>query len=270
MDDVIGTALRAGNKTEAMRVSRQLRALKDEIATQNDDYAEVLRGQRDLFEQEDAVEIGRTVLGKLGNKPRQMLKLVKGMNENQRLSARIGMIDQLINAETKGDPVERIMSFMRTDQQREVLEFAFGGKEPLKSFTKWLKAESIAKDTDRVLVPGRTSDTQRFKMAADDGDGGVADAAIGATKGFAFGGGVGLAGNLMQRLDNLVHGTSKYQHNELARILMSKGKDLEEGIKVMAAFAKNRAGFNQKMARYAGKAFQQPITSTIVGEDNAI
>lgn len=270
MDDAIGSALRTGNKTEAMRISRQMRTLKDEIATQNDDYAEVLRGQRDLFEQEDAVRLGTEIMGKLGSDSSGMLKMVRGLNENQQLSARIGFIDKLIKLEHTADPVARILRMTRLDGQREILEWAFGGKKQVESFKAWLRAEAKAKETDRMVAPGSTSDTSRFQNAADEGDGGLADVATSGMKGQAFGGPLGGIGNIIAKLGNISHGTSKYVHNEIARILLSKGEDLEQGIKATAMYIKQRQLQNRRYAKFTGKAGQAPLTNSFVGDDNAI
>ena len=261
-DQRIGQALRTGDKATAQGLSYQLDKLKGVLADANpgdDAYRALLASQRDAFQQQNALELGTQVLKRMGSEPRLVLRDLKALSPKAQEEARIGIIDSLINADNKADPVAFYRSLTRNDNQRKIMEFAFGGKGNLGRFERWVKREVRATRADALTAPGRQSETARFAMA-DDGTENVGNVFSNAMRGFAFGGAVGAASGAMRTLQNIATGTTKVTQEEIARILLSKGENLVKGTEAAAAYQKARQASNRRRARIMGKAGQQVYT----------
>jgi len=264
----IGQAIRAGDKSTAQGLSYQLDKLKGVLADANPnnaEYAALLKSQRDAFQQQNALDIGKSVLGRMNN-PRMVMRDLKAMEPHQIEDARIGIIDALINADTKADPVAYYRSLTRNPAQREVMEFAFGGKGNLGRFDRWVNREVRATRADVLTAPGRQSETARFAMAEGDAQENVGGVLSNAMRGFAFGGVTGAVSSAVRGIGNIATGTSRVTQEEIAKILLSKGENLVKGTEGAAAYQKARAVGNRRRARLAGKAGQQVFTDQVGGE----
>lgn len=267
-DQQIGTALRSGDKATAQGLSYQLDKLKGVLADANPnsaEYAALLKSQRDAFQQQNALEIGQNVLGRMSREPRLVLRDLKALPDHAVDDARIGIIDALINADNKADPVAYYRSLTRNDNQRKVMEFAFGGKGNLGRFERWVNREVRGTRADVLTAPGRQSETARFAMAEGDAEN-AGNVLSNAMRGFAFGGVTGAASGVVRTLGNIATGTSRVTQEEIAKILLSKGENLVKGTEAAAAYQKARQVSNRRRARTMGKAGQQIYTDQVGGE----
>lgn len=267
-DTQIGQALRSGDKPLAQGLSFQLDKLKGVLADANPasaEYAAILKSQRDLFQQQNALDIGKSVLGRIGKDPRVLMRDLNALPDHAKDEARIGIIDALINADNKADPVAYYRSLTRNDNQRRVMEFAFGGKGNLGRFERWVNREVRSTRADVLTAPGRQSETARFAMAEGDTAENVGTVLQNAMRGFAFGGGIGAASGLVRSLQNMATGTSRFTQEEIAKILLSKGENLVKGTEAAKAYTKARDASNTRRARTMAKAGQQIYTDAVGG-----
>lgn len=264
-DDMIGGAMSAGRKSEAGDISASLNRLKGLIGEANPQYKEILATQRDAFQKQTALELGQQVLSRIGKDPRVLHKELMALPEATQKEARIGIIDALINADRKADPVAVFRNISRNDAQKKILEFAFGGRGNLGRFERWVNREIRSTRADVLTAPGRQSETSRIAMAADDEAGGVTGVLSNAMRGYAFGGAVGAMSGVTRTLQNIATGTSKFAQEEIAKILLSKGDDLVKGIDATKAYQKARDTSNRRRARTMGKAGQQLFTDLVGG-----
>lgn len=265
-DSDIGAALKAGDKAKAQALSSELGTIKGLLGEANPQYREILAAQRDLYQKQNALEIGSSVLSRIGTKPREVMKELRALPEHALQDARIGIIDALINADNKADPVAYFKSIMRNNAQKEVLEFAFGGRGNLGRFERWVNREVRSTRADVLTAPGRQSETSRIMMGADDEAGGITNVLGNAMRGYAFGGSVGALSGVSRTLQNIATGTSKFAQEEIAKILMSKGENLVKGTEAAAAYKKARDRGNRRRAVAVAKGGQQLFTGIAGGQ----
>ena len=270
-NDKIGQALRSGDRELAGGLSYQLDKMKGLLAKANPNDAEyqaALATQRDAFKQQKALEMGQQVLGQMnsGTGPRQILRQLRGLDEETAKEARIGIIDALINSDNKADPVAYYRTLTRNDNQRKVMEFAFGGRGNLGRFERWINREVRGTRADVLTAPGRQSESSRILMAGDDGSQDVGSVLSNAMRGYAFGGSIGAMSGVSRTLQNLASGTSRLTQEEIAKILLSKGENLVKGVEAAQAYRKARDASNRTRARLLGKAGQQPFTDQVGGD----
>jgi len=268
-DQQIGQAIRSGDKSTAQGLSYQLDKLKGVLAEANPnnaEYATLLKSQRDLFQKQNALEIGTNVLGRVGREPRLVMRDLKALEPHQVDDARVGILDALINADSKADPVAYYRSLTRNPAQREVMEFAFGGKGNLGRFDRWVNREVRGTRADVLTAPGRQSETARFAMADADAGEGAGNVLQSAMRGFAFGGVTGAVSGAVRKLGDIATGTSRVTQEEIAKILLSKGENLVKGTEAAAAYQKAREVGNRRRARMLGKAGQQIYTDQAGGQ----
>lgn len=265
----IGAAIKGGDQELAAGLSYQLDKMKGVLAKANPNDAEyqaVLAGQRDLFQKQKATELGQDVLKRIGSTPRQVMRDLQKLPEEAQKDARIGIIDSLINMDTKADPVAYFRSISRNAEQKKVLEFAFGGRGNLGRFQRWVNREVRGTRADVLTAPGRQSETSRIAMAGDDGSENVGNILSNAMRGYAFGGAIGAASGAMRTLQNIATGTSRLTQEEIAKILLSKGEGLAKGIEASRTFTRARTSANQQRARLVAKAGQQSFTDQVGGQ----
>ena len=265
-DEIIESALGSGNRSQASRISKELSQLKSMLIDQNPEYGAILAAQRDPFQKKQAAEWGEWAFNKLTTEPRQVLRKIENEDAEVVDSVRIGIIDKLLNLDTKADPVSAIRAYMRNDAQRKVLEFAFGGKKEFDSFAKWVADEFEAVKSDAVTSTARNSVTSAVQLARDGAFGAAEEVGFQGLKGMAFGGTTGLFANAIRSLQNFKNEMTVDVQDEIARLLMSKGEDLEEGI---AAAAKFMAARNKRNAQYGinvSKGVAAPMAAVMGSE----
>lgn len=268
LDDKAQALAQGGNMNAARRIRKQITEIRDTLADQNPKYKEALMAQRSEYEKMAGLEWGQKVIsgltGTAANNPRTLLRELRDLPESAQLDARVGIIDKLLMKESVADPVAFVDKVNRTPEQRKLLVFAFGGEENYSKFFKWVANEAKAKETDRLLAPGYTSDTgAKIVGAAESAAEGAGEVAAATAKGTGFGGPVGGFANAMSAIKNMGRHTTRPQYNEIARILMSKGEGVDEGIKKAAEFYARRTDRNNAVARKIAKGAQQPFTSNM-------
>lgn len=264
----IGQAMRSGDKATAQGLSYQLDKLKGVLADANPNNAEytaLLKSQRDEFQKANALELGSKVLDRMSREPRLVLRDLKALEPHQIDDARVGIIDRLINADNKADPVAYYRSLTRNPAQREVMEFAFGGKGNLGRFDRWVNREVRGTRADVLTAPGRQSETSRIAMAGDDTSENVGSVLSNAMRGFAFGGTIGAASGITRTLGNIATGSGRMAQEEIAKILLSKGDNLVKGVEAAATYKARRQGNNRRLARMLAKPTAQAYTDPLGG-----
>lgn len=259
-DTHIGMALKAGNRSEAQALSGELGTLKNLIADANPQYMEILSRQRDAFQKVHSTEIGATFLEKLrsnkfGKDARSLLDDITKDGVTLE-DVRFGVADALLHMRTGTDnPVALMRRMMRHDDQRKVLKLVFGSNKTLNEFDRFMRREIRTTKTDNLVNPTTGSKTNVLHQQGEPDEMG-ASALIGksALQGMAFGGPAGAASRVLRAMDTLSSGLSPTAQEELARILMSKGKTLKSGVESARAFGVKRALRVKQRATMAGKA----------------
>lgn len=257
-DANIGAAIKANDAPRAQMYSKELGALKQLMMDANPEYAPILATQRDLFQQEKAVEYGQEFWKAINREPRQYIKKVKAMEPDDYNNWRIGALDVLANMDMKANPVGQFLNATRNPKQRELLAMVMGGEDKLASFIKYLKRENNAQVTDNSIARGRQSITSRVQMAsgANDPDGGAGMTIWGFLKGWAFGGAPGAFANTATTVRNIYSGTplNKASQEEIAKLLLSDGKGLRDNISAASKVYSRRKARRDRAIINAGKA----------------
>lgn len=257
-DEIIGGAVGSGNKPLASRISSELRELKGMLVEQNPEYAKILASQRDPFEKLQAIELGERIFKEMKTKPRELLREIKKLDPAKADDARVGIIDRLLNLDVTADPVAAVRGLMRNKAQRKILEFAFGGSKQLASFEKYVENEVKATLTDKFISSGRNSLTGTLNQAGFSQQEALQEVGAQAVKGYGFGGSVGLLANVVGGVKRVAGKVNPEVQNEIARILMSRGEDLEEGLRNAARFFAQRIARDRKAVATASRAVATP------------
>lgn len=262
-DTQIGQALRSGDKATAQGLSYQLDKLKGVLANANpkdEAYKKLLAEQRDMFQQQSALELGQNVLTRIVREPRIVVRELNKLSEAQQKEARIGIIDALINADNKANPVQFYKNVTRNPAQRQIMEFAFGGKGNLGRFDRWVNRELKAQAVDNFTAVGRQSGTMRYAGGELDDVTPEQEVLTSALRGMGFGGVTGAASNVVAAIRRVSNTTSKATQEEIAKILLSKGEGLVEGVDAAAKYKAQRLVRNRRRAGLGSKAGQQVFT----------
>lgn len=103
--------------------SKQIRALKDQVAKSNPEYAELVGRQRDAFERLESLNAGRTFLDRIRKQPREVLADLTARDAKNVDEVRTGLIDALLAMRNSNNsPIKLLRSWERNPQQRAVLE----------------------------------------------------------------------------------------------------------------------------------------------------
>lgn len=262
-DDLIERAMGSGNRSEARRISNELKQLKSMMIDSNPEYGEILAAQRDLFQRTQATEIGEMVFTKMKTQPREMLRELKSLPEDMQDEARIGIIDKLLNLDTKADPISAVLNYMRNPTQRKILKYAFGGEKELASFEKYVENEVKAIATDRLVSTSRQSATQALQSAGYNQQEALNELGAASVKGAGFGGTVGLFANAIASLQRAANKPHPDVQDEIIRILMSKGKDLEAGLSQAAKYIAARQNRLIKRSELAARGAATPLGASV-------
>jgi hypothetical protein len=260
----IGVALKVGDKARAQALSEELTSIKGLLGVANPKYKEILATQRDLFQKQKALEDGMGVLKRVGSEPRVVLREIAMLPKHAQEEWRIGIIDAMINSNNKANPLNYFKSITRTPAQREVMEFAFGGKVNFANFQKWVNREVRSQRADLLTAPGRQSETSRVALA----EGGSEDDNLlsNALRGYAFGGAIGAVSGGIRTIQNMATGTTPVVQEEIAKILLSKGDTLVKGIKQARDYSDGITKRIDKRALGAAKGSQQLFTDLAGGQ----
>ena len=254
-DDAIGDAIKTGKGSTAAGISQELRMLKDGIAESNPQYADILKTQRDLFEQQRALELGMEGLKRLKKDPRVYAKELRNMTPEMQQEVRIGFIDSLRQLDgAAGNPITVFNTAMRNPAQRKLMEFMFDGKGRLGKMERWIKREQRAARADATTTFGGQSITPDIMLNSEQAPEAAKMIFTRGLTGMAYGGNTGLVAGVARALDMLRRGESTEAQNEIARILMTKGEGLVAGVKKAKAYQKKREARNTQIGTAVGKA----------------
>lgn len=257
LDDDIGEAVRAGRMTDAKRLSGMSRSIKDEIASLNPEFAQANAMQRDMFQQQESVELGAKVLDHLRTgKAREVLDMVRDPKIKPD-DLKTGFADALLHLREKGtgDPVKALRRMMRSDDQRKVLARMFGSNRALNEFERFMRREVRSMDTDAAVSAGRALPKDLLKEPGDGGAGAAAmDLAKSVGTGMAFGGPLGAAARGTRSVGMWDKTISRHAKEQLADVLGGKGEGLQKGVQRSAAYKRILARRDARAAVLAGKA----------------
>lgn len=252
-DDAISTALGPNGKGKelARTYSQELQRVKDYLSKANPEYGAVLARQRDAFQKIASLEKGQELLSRLAKEPRELLQDLNGpgMQPNE---VRMGMVDALLAMRnTADDPVAKLQKYMRSKDQRAVLEKAFGGADRLKTFEDFMRREIRAARTDK-MVGGTTAQGHALQLAGDELDdaGKVFGSAL---RGQAFGGNIGMVSGAVRSIDALRRGLGSHAQEKLGEILSGVGEGLPEGVEAAKREAIRRRALDRARAKRVGK-----------------
>lgn len=266
-DTEIGIAKRAGDGPKVQRLQSELSDFKTLFAqaNENDEYAQLLLRQRTGFERQQAVEQGQKYLSRLTSGrqgAREIMKEINALKPHQKEEARTAILDGLLGLDVKAQPLNVFRTFMRNPKQREVMEFAFGGKAELDKFTTYLNRELRSANAD-AMVSGPQSITSAVQLAGEGADetlGGVFNQVL---RGYAFGGAAGAASGAFRQFGSLASGMGKNAQEAYGRILAGDGTGLAEGVAKADQFARGRAERLARRSRKFAKGAQQPYTDIL-------
>lgn len=262
LDSTIQAAMKAGDRNTARRLSRVNREMKDAIAEVNPELRDADALQRDYFQRQEGLELGSNLIGMLkSGKSREALDLLSTAKPEE---ARLAFADSLLKLREKpgGDnPVALMRKFMRSPEQRKVLEQMMGDTRTLNEFERFMRREIRSTDTDDLVGSGRSMQRDYLKERDDGGAGNAAtDVLKGVGQGFAFGGPIGAASRGARSLSNWRSRISDKAKEEVSQILSGKGEDIKKGVTRSAAYKRIIARRDARAGKLAGKA-----PATVVG-----
>lgn len=264
-DGEIGMAVAAGNRTAAAGLSNHLKQLKQLLAEANPQYADILAAQRDAFQKLESIELGGSMLQRMRTRQgaQQLLADMRAGTINQ-AELRTGIADALLSMRNAAEsPVRMMRRFMRSPDQRAVLEYAMGGPKALNAFDRFMRRELRSMRTDDLLARGKQSATNMFQQHGEELTDSAGTLASNVMRGMAFGGTIGAISGGVRTVDQLRRGIGPAAQEELARILMGNGEDLAKGIGAARKYAERARKASQARGRAAGKfgAYLVPDTS---------
>ena len=253
-DNGIKQAVRAGDNSTAGALSGELNTLKAHLTDANPKYADILKNQRDEFQKQQSMEMGMDFLKRLGNDSRGLLKDMRSNKVNQD-SLKLGIADALLHMREKAqDPVKMMRRFMRSTDQRRVLQHAFGSNKTLNEFDQFIRREVRTGKTDRMVSHDQQSITNILQQHGDANEmesaGQIGKALV---QGYAFGGNAGALSRGMRALDMLQSGIGPAAQEKLAQILMSKGKGVAEGVGAAKKYAVQREAARIRRSQAMGR-----------------
>lgn len=265
-DSEIGQAVRAGDRNTARILSGELDGLKQGLGNANKDYLAVLATQRDFFQRDTALELGRSAVSRLAGAradPRKLLAEIQQVKPEDFEMVRTGFADKLLalrDTQTGGrGPVAVLQAMLKSPNQRRVLEALFDGKGNLGRFERWLGREVRSSKTDQ-MVSGPQSITSLMQGAAEPtGAAGVGGAAL---RGYGFGGLVGGTSNALRAVTDLAKNatTTRAVQEQLARILMGDGEGLVAGVHGARNFNLERTARNRRAGVGTAKGIADILT----------
>ena len=270
-DAQIGTALKKGDSTTAGNLSKELKLLKANVIESNPEYGEILATQRDLFQEQNAIELGQKALARMTKEPRVLAKELKQMaiNDPDKLAeTRIGFIDTLMNLNDGArNPITVFSAAMKTKRQREIMETMFGGKGPLGKIDRWVKREQRAMQSDARTAASGQSITSEISGAGEAEVTAAKDIFAKGLTGYAYGGSTGLAAGVARALDRLRRGESKEAQEDIAKILMSSdGVALKKGVAGAKQAAARRRKKNADIGATIGKVTGNTFGTAVGGQ----
>lgn len=255
-DGEIGAALRSGNRTLAAGLSKHLGTLKNLLAEANPEYQQILARQRDEFQRISSTELGQSIFKRMTTRQgaKELLAELRGANVNPE-ELKTGIADALLSMRNSSEsPIRLMRRFMRSSDQRAVLEHAFGGTKNLNMFDKFMRRELRGMRSDDMLARGRQSATNIFQQHGDAAEAeSVGQLVSNVLRGQAFGGITGAVSGGVRTVDQLRRGIGPAAQEEMARILMGRGEGLTQGIDKSRKFAVARRAAERKRARMAAK-----------------
>lgn len=255
--------VKAGDGDGARILSGQLNTLKDAIGKSNKEYVPELAKQADYFQQNSAIELGKSIVQRLPREPRVVLRELADAPHKEHI--RTGIVDSLLDMRNgRADPVTRLRNMLAAPDQRKVMEQVFDGKANLARFERWMRREGRAAKSDQMLA-GSNSITSTISGADHDTLTGMSDLALAGSGIIAGNPSMGARGVLLY-LGNRLKGRSDAAMNELAKILTSDGKDFAKGVRGVENFRKTRDVANKARVQAAGKAGQQLTTGYVGGQ----
>jgi hypothetical protein len=143
--------------------------------------------------------------------------------------------------------------FMRSKEQRAVLEHIMGGTKELNKFDRFIRREIRGGKTDAML--GKQSATNIFQQVGEADAGESIGYMLNNTlRGGAFGGPAGAVSAGVRTVDQLRRGMGAHAREELAKILMGRGEGLVQGIKDAQSHTQAYKKFEEDLARALAKA----------------
>lgn len=255
-DGEIGAALRSGNRTLAAGLSKHLATLKNLLAEANPEYQQILARQRDEFERLSSTELGQSIFKRMSSREgaQQLLTEMQASKVHPD-ELRTGISDALLSMRNTSDsPIRLMRRFMRSKEQRAVLEYAMGGTKNLNLFDKYMRRELRGMRSDDMLARGRQSATNIFQQHGDAAEAeSVGQLVSNVLRGQAFGGTIGAVSGGVRTVDQLRRGIGPAAQEEMARILMGRGEGLTQGVNNARKFATARRAAERKRARMAAK-----------------
>jgi hypothetical protein len=253
-NEAIGEAMRSGNKETAKMYSQQRVLLTDEIAKVNPIHTNSLKAQRDLYQQEESVEVGENFIKLLRENPRKLFDDIRKPEVKQE-DLRLGVADAFLRLHEKGDnPVKILRADMRSKEQRMVLAHVFKSNKKLNEFDGFMRNEIRQRETDQMLSTRARNRADLLRDNPDqDAAQGVVDVGKAAAQGLAFGGPIGAASRAVRSLDMLSRRMGPDAERELAKTLIGRGEGLVKGVGTAKKYAKQRAEREKARAMLAGK-----------------
>lgn len=163
LDDIIGTAKRAGQNQKAASFIRLKKQLLEELDAASPTYKKARKVFSDFSSLESAQQAG---LGFTKETPEQLSRFLKDLDSTQKEAFKIGVRENLQRIVNKtadqADPAKRIFG---NKFKREQLKAIFGEGDQFEGFSKALREEMRAAKTKFKILGGSRTDINM----ADDG-----------------------------------------------------------------------------------------------------
>ena len=206
------------------------RDIREAMGKANPEYADMLSKQRSIFEKEEGLELGQSILQRINKEPRVVLQEINGLKADQLMDTRTGFVEKVLNVRNqKGNPVNSFKAMLENPDQRAVLAKMFGSSKNLNRFHKWLQRESRSARAD-TMTAGKQSITSDIMLMSDEAQSPTQELVTSGMHGVGFGGPIGGVGNVTRLLNRFKNHMSPAAMRELGKILMGDGKDIAQGV----------------------------------------
>lgn len=270
-DTLIGKSLKDGDRNTARILSGELNNLKEAISKTNPEYADVLKTQRDFYQQQEAVDLGLDALKKLKSDPRALLVDIKALTKDQKDNFQTGVIDAIRNisiTNKSANPSAILKSFMVSPEQREAMTTILGGRKNLNKIDRFLTREARTLKGDALVSSGGQSETSRLLMADDAAPSDLKDLGIAGMRGQAFGGLLGSSSAIIRGIDGIKAKISPNAQNELGKLLAGKGEGLIEGVRAARDFEARRLRSTDAKTKAIAKIVANLAAKTTANTEN--
>ncbi|MEP0150013.1 hypothetical protein [Roseibium sp.] len=259
LDDEIGTAMKAGNRSRAADIQSIRSRLVQKLDGLVPEYQTARRGAAAAFGAEDAVEAGRNFARQTRNVP-EMERAIAKFNPAEKKAFEVGYASEIVDkVRSTNDRVNAIRMF-KSPEMRQKFELALGPQKT-RELEAFIRVED-ATDKIRGALGNSTTARQLVELGLAGGAGGAASIATGDPRyvGFAVAGALARSGMKLvnAKVDERVM-------KKVAEMLISEDPKVIERAIRQAAFSPQYLAAVDAISEAAGLLSRGAVVGTATG-----